>query len=201
MNRSSPRSTTTMPTCPSALGRTTTISFVSGNSRISAMKAPSRATATSVDAHQELRAAHTHHARGGAHPHGPGGLLDHLARHHGERAFLERGVEFAFVRGAVEAVAIDLEHGRRPGRDHGVIEEGHADGAVGARHQLVGSAHVHARRGGDAFAVALHVNRAFRRLDLPYVLRIGGKPEHRRSHREYPTHETSPLGSRYGQIL
>src|ERR1044072_2184811 len=112
MPRSSPRSTTTMPTWPSALGTTTTISFVPGKSRASARIAPSSATPTSGDAPQELGSAHAHHAPGGAHAHRSRRLLDHLARHHGERALLERSVELPVVRRAVEPVALDREHGR-----------------------------------------------------------------------------------------
>src|SRR6185369_8798119 len=122
MTRSSPRSTTTIPTCPSALGTTTTISFVAGKSRASARSAPSNATATSVDAHEELGSAHAHHARGSAHAHRSRRLLDHLARHDGERAFLQRRVELPVVRRAVEAVALDRENGPRTRRHTGAVE-------------------------------------------------------------------------------
>src|SRR6476661_5931912 len=137
MTRSSPRSTTTMPTCPSALGTTTTISFVPGKSRASARSAPSSATATSVDAHEELGSANAHHARRGAYAHRSRRLLDHLAGHHRERALLERGVELPVVRRAVEFVALDREYGRGARRDHGVVQEGHAHRAVSTGHQRV----------------------------------------------------------------
>src|SRR5580765_8679019 len=109
MMRSAPRSTTPIPTCPSASGTTTPISFAAGKSRTSARTAPSSATATSVDAHEKLGSANAHHARRGAHTHRPRRLLDHLARHHRERALLERGVALLVVRRAVEPVALDRE--------------------------------------------------------------------------------------------
>src|SRR3954464_8979141 len=169
MTRSSPRSTTTIPTCPSALGTTTTISFVAGKSRTSARTAPSSATATSVDAHEELGPANAHHTRRSTHTHRARRLLHHLARHHGERAFLQRGVELPVVRRAVEPVALDREHGRGASRDHGVVQEGDAYRAVRAGHERVGAADRHACRRRNALPFALDVHRALGVLDLPDV--------------------------------
>src|SRR3954470_2228001 len=201
MTRSSPRSTTTIPTCPSALGTTTTISFVPGKSRTSARTAPSSATATSVHAHEELGSANAHYARGRAHAHRSRRLLDHLARHHRKRAFLQRGVEFPVVRRAVEFIALDREHGRGARGHHGVVQKGDAHRAVGARHQRVGAAHRHPRGRGNALAFALDVHRALGVLDLPDVLPICRKPEGRGGHREYPAHRSLPFRSPYAQIL
>ena len=107
----------------------------------------------------------------GAHAHRLRRALHHPAGNHRERAALERGIELPVVGGAVEGVAIDRERAARAERKKAVVEEGDADGAVGAGDQDIGLPDPHAGRGREALPVALDVHRAAQVLDLPDVAR------------------------------
>src|SRR5262245_17594816 len=113
------RETTMEPTWPSLPGPTTKSSGATGFGGAEAQPATRKTRARAARAFNEpgslpcglvvhlddeLGAAHAHHGRRGADLHRLGRLLDHLARHRGELALLERALELPGVGGGVERV-------------------------------------------------------------------------------------------------
>src|SRR5215831_1186563 len=117
-------------------------------------------------AHQEFGSANAEDRGGRPDLDRVGILLRDLSRNHRERSAGKRGVEYAFMRGRVESVALDLQHAVGSYRQQRVVDERDSRRTIGARNYNVGRLEVRPDVGRHALASALEVYGALRDLEL-----------------------------------